>query len=414
MSALARSVVTRLCLVVAVAAMFAGCGSGGSPTTPTSATTLTVYSSLPLQGPDAADSLATVEGEKLALTEAGAQAGAFTVKYVSLDDSTASSNGWDARQSAKNSRMAAQDRSAIAYLGDFDAGATAITLPTLNEVGILQISPATTLVGLTRSEGADKGEPEKYYPTGKRTFGRVIPADNVQAAAQLSLQKARGCTITYLVHDREAYGKSLTDLLEVLAPKAGQTVVGEDGVDPTAKDFTSTVDDVAKAKADCVFFGAINETAAVTLFQALHAANPGLRLFAPNALATPSFATALGAALEPVTFLTSPALPAKLYPPAGRAFLRKFRQRFGSGSEAYAMYGYEAMQVALLAIRNAGTHGGDKQAVVNAFFAVRNRRSILGTYSIDGNGDTSLNRYGSYRIRGGRLLFQRLIAPPAQ
>ena len=64
-------------------------------------------------------------------------------------------------------------------------------------------------MGLTRSEGADKGEPDKYYPAGKRTYGRVVPADHIQAAAQVTYQKDQGCKKTYILNDKEVYGKGL-------------------------------------------------------------------------------------------------------------------------------------------------------------------------------------------------------------
>ncbi len=69
--------------------------------------------------------------------------------------------------------MAAQDTSTIAYLGDFDSGATAISLPLMNAAGILQVSPASPYVGLTSSFEAGQDEPERFYLSGKRTFVRL-------------------------------------------------------------------------------------------------------------------------------------------------------------------------------------------------------------------------------------------------
>ena len=54
-----------------------------------SAETLTIYSSLPLQGAARTQSEAAVNGAKLALEQAGGKAGKFPIKYESLDDSTA-------------------------------------------------------------------------------------------------------------------------------------------------------------------------------------------------------------------------------------------------------------------------------------------------------------------------------------
>ena len=38
-------------------------------------------------------------------------------------------------------------------------------------------------------------------------------------------------------------------------------------------------------------------------------------------------------------------------------------------------------------------------------FAIRDRHSVLGTYSIDRSGDTTLREYGAYRVDRGRLVF---------
>ena len=167
-----------------------------------------------MQGDTRPQSETVVNGEKLALEEAGGKVGKFTIKYVSLDDATAAAGKWEPGQVSTNARKAAQDKSTIAYLGEFNSGASAISIPIINEAGILQISPSNTYVGLTRAEGADKGEPDKYYPTGKRTYGRVVPADDIQAAAQVTYQKDEGCTKIYILNDKEVYGKGVADRVD--------------------------------------------------------------------------------------------------------------------------------------------------------------------------------------------------------
>jgi branched-chain amino acid transport system substrate-binding protein len=46
-----------------------------------------------------------------------------------------------------------------------------------------------------------------------------------------------------------------------------------------------------------------------------------------------------------------------------------------------------------------------RSAVTRAIFSTRERRSVLGTYSITHRGDTTLDSYGVYRVRAGRLVF---------
>jgi len=162
------------------------CGSDSSRGGKVQGNTLTVFSSLPLQGPNAERGRSIVNAEKLALRDAGGKAGDFTVNFASADDATAGDGepGWDPDRTAENARKAVENQRTIAYIGDFDSGATAVSLPISNEAGFVQVSPGSSAVGLTKLvPGAEAGEPDKYYPSGDRTFARVVPADDVQASA---------------------------------------------------------------------------------------------------------------------------------------------------------------------------------------------------------------------------------------
>ena len=67
------------------------------------------------------------------------------------------------------------------------------------------------------------------------------------------------------------------------------------------------------------------------------------------------------------------------------------------------------MKVALLAIQNAGDKGNDRQAVIDAFFKIKDRDSVLGKYSIDENGDTTLSDYGADKVQSGKLVFDKVL-----
>jgi len=382
-------------------------GGGGSGST--GSDTLTVYSSLPLQGDSRPQSQSVVDGEKMALAEKGGKVGKFTIKYVSLDDATAAAGKWEPGQTSANARKAAQDKNAIVYLGEFNSGASAISLPILNEAGILQISPSNTYVGLTRAEGADKGEPDKYYPSGKKTYGRVVPADHIQAAAQVTYQKDEGCTKTYILNDKEVYGKGLATQVQNIAKAQGLPIAGNDGIDTKAANFRSLATKVKSSGANCMFFGGITQNKGVQLFTDINAANPSMKLFGPDGVAESPFSSKLNAATQKQVYITNPTLDPKLYPASAQDFFAKYKQKYGKDPEPYAIYGYEAMNAALLAIQNAGDKGNDRQAVIDAFFKIKDRDSVLGKYSIDANGDTTLSDYGADRVEGGKLVFDKVI-----
>jgi branched-chain amino acid transport system substrate-binding protein len=415
----ARSVAAAGCLVTALAFGVAACGgndesSGGGGGGSTGRTSLTIYSSLPLQGDSRPQSESVVNGEKLALEEAGGKVGKFTIKYVSLDDATAAAGKWDPGATSSDARKAAQDPSTIAYLGEFNSGASAISIPILNEAGILQISPSNTAVGLTRSQGADKGEPDKYYPTGKRTYGRVVPADHIQAAAQVTYQKDSGCKKTYILNDKEVYGKGLADQVQTIAKTQGLQIAGNDGIDTKAANFRTLAQKVKASGADCMFFGGITQNKGVQVFKDVHAANPTMKLFGPDGVAESPFSSKLGPSVEKMTYVTNPTLDPKLYPPSGQEFFKTYKQKYGADPEPYAIYGYEAMKVALLAMQNAGDKGNDRAAVIDSFFKIKNRDSVLGKYSIDENGDTTLSDYGADRVKNGKLVFDKVIKAQTQ
>ncbi len=416
-----RSVAASGCLVTALAFGVAACGSSNDNKSSSSSggggggrTSLTIYSSLPLQGDSRPQSTDVVNGEKLALEEQGGKVGKFTIKYVSLDDATAAAGKWDPGQTSADARKAAQDASTIVYLGEFNSGASAISIPILNEANILQISPSNTYVGLTRSEGADKGEPDKYYPSGKRTFGRVVPADHIQAAAQVTYQKDQGCKKTYILNDKEVYGKGIAVQVENIGKAQGLAIAGNDGIDTKAANFRSLAQKIKSSGADCMFFGGITQNKGVQVFKDVAAANPTMKLFGPDGVAESAFSTKLGSAVEKNTYITNPTLDPKLYPPAAQDFFAKFKEKFGNNPQPYAIYGYEAMKVALLAIQNAGDKGNDRQAVIDAFFKIKDRDSVLGKYSIDENGDTTLSDYGADRVEGGKLVFDKVIKAQTQ
>ena len=158
-----------------------------------------------------------------------------------------------------------------------------------------------------------------------------------------------------------------------------------------------------------MFFGGITQNNAVQLWKDLNAAMPTAKLFGPDGVAESAFSEKIGSKAEKQTYITNPTLDPKLYPPAGQEFFKNYKAKYGADPEPYAIYGYEAMSVALQAIKDAGDKGNDRQAVIDAFYKIKNRESVLGTYSIDENGDTTLSDYGGNRIEGGKLVFDKVI-----
>ena len=405
-----------LAALAAAGAGLAGC-AGGAPSSNVAEATggqLAIYSSLPLQGPSAGISRQIVGGEKLALRDAGGRAGDFKIGPVWLDDANPQSGEWSPDITSTNAKTAAQDTSTIAYIGDFNSAATAISLPLTNAAGILQVSPASPYQGLTRSLDAGQDEPERFYLSGKRTFARLQPGDMVQAAAQVRLMSSLGVHRVYVIDDQDPFEIPLADLVASGAASAGIELVAHDSIATSVgATYSGEVEKVLESKAQAVFFAGGGGAGTVALWRALHSADPHLLLLGSSSMAGEAFTSQIGAAASE-TYLTTPVLPIGLYPLSGQRVLRDYAKTFAGEAGPYVLYGYEAMTVVLDAIRAAGVHGDDRQSVIDGLFAVRNRNSVLGRYSIEANGETTLSRYGVDRVRHGRPVFDRAIdVPPA-
>jgi branched-chain amino acid transport system substrate-binding protein len=404
----ARLVVTSVVIGCVVVALLGSVANGAN-------NTVDLYSSLPLQGASKAQTGAMVNGIELALSQAKNRAGSVTIKYQSLDDSTAQAGNWDPGQTAQNARKVAQDKKAVGYIGEFNSGASEVSLPILNQAAIPMVSPANTYVGLTTNEpGSLPGEPQKYYPTGKRTYLRIVPRDTIQAAALLKLMKANGCQNVALANDKDTYGAGLARLVQLQSKKAGVHLLGNAGIDKTAANYRSLAAQFKSQKADCFLFAGVTANGAVQLFKDVNAALPNARLYGPDGICESGFTNpknhGVPASVGKHFQCTVATLNLASYP-GGKAFLKAYNAKYHNAHpDPYAIYGYEASSLFIDTLKRLGNQATNKSAVLKALFATKNRHSVLGTYSFDKNGDTTLTAYGVYKVGGdGDPTFEKAL-----
>jgi branched-chain amino acid transport system substrate-binding protein len=365
-----RLALTCATAVAAIAAT--GCGSGAKTATDPRPDSLTVYSSLPLKGPGSERSRDVLDGEQLAMGATGGVVGPFALRLRSLDD-TAPDGRWKPDATVDAAELAAKDPTTIAYLGDFDAAATALSLPLTNAVGALQVSPGATYDGFSGGIGKGPGEPEKYRPTGIGTFSRMAPADAVQARAIVDLLREQGCQRLAVLRAPSAFDASLAQLIGTAAKHRGIRVVYFDQVrlDPDAR--LDAARDVVEADADCATFAATLDDAPAALLTQLHQVDPQLRIVLPLALADDELARQLGAAAA-VTTIVGPPQPTP-------AFTARFTRQFGRAPGPWAPYGHDAMLRVVQAIERAGEDGNERASVVDEYLALPDPQDRLGLWT---------------------------------
>src|SRR3954468_17616939 len=282
------------CAAASLAVGVAACGSdsgGGGGGSSISGSTLTIYSSLPEQGASSGQAKAIENGAEPALESRGGQTGKYPLNYKPLDDSLASSGQADEGKGAQDARTASGDKTTIAYIGEYNSGISKVTIPILNQAGIAQVSPSNTYVGLTTNEpGSESGEPAKYYPTGKRTYARVVPKDTVQGAALAQSTKDAGCKSIHIWNSKTTYSAGLAKNVVLSAGKVGVKVEGNDGIDPKAPNYRSLAQ---KIKSDCFVCAGEIEFNGTQALKDAAAVSPTIKLLAGdgnclNASADPS------------------------------------------------------------------------------------------------------------------------------
>jgi len=392
-----------------------GAASSSGSSSSSSGKTIDIYSDLPLTGAVTAQTVPALNGEKLALKQAGYKAGQWTVNFISLNDATATSpTNYDLNVCQANARKAATDPKAVYMVGPFNSGCAEVEIPITNQGGLAQVSPANTYPGLTTNDpGTASGEPQKYYPTGKRTYLRIVPRDTIQGQAGLVAMKQEGCTRVAVADDKTPYGVGLATQVQLHGKDNGITVTGVTPLDPTSPNFRSYASTVKASGANCVYT-AFDPPGEVELVKDINAAVPTAKIFGGDGVCSGGETNpkmgGFPASIAPLFFCTVATQGLTTYP-GGKAFLAAYKAAYGvSSPDPYSIYGYEDMQLALRTIAKLGAQGNSKSAVVAALFATKNYQGTIGTFGFDANGDTTLKSYGLYKVGpDGNPLFFKTI-----
>lgn len=367
----------------------------------------TVYLSLPQHGVSASAARAVETGARLALADAGGRAGDLRIRLRSLSSTNPGERVWDPELVSANAGRAADDPNAIAYLGELDLGASAISLPITNAAWLLQVSPEDALTSLTRTPpGRLRSDPERLRPSGERNFVRVVPSDLILAETLVELMRDRGAERPAVVFDQEIYGRELAAQLIARARRDGRGPVASEEYRGKVEEIPDLADDLAEADPDSVVYAGVAGPGTERLLAAIDTRMPGVPVYATSGILARDPRRPIPAAPVSVEALT-PVLPGAELTPDGRRLMRRAREAGGEAAERPEVaYGYEAMQVILDAVAIGGR---DRRRVTRAALAFRERGSPIGSYRLRGTGDVDGQMIALYGLRDGRFRFVRTI-----
>ena len=373
-----------------------------------------IASDLPLQGAGRSQTVEMTKAINFILAQHGYTVGKWTVGYQSCDDATPQAGKWDSGKAAANAQAYAADKSVVGVIGTFNSGAAQIEIPVLNRAAggpVAMVSPANTYVGLTHAgPGTAPGEPGKYYPTGKRNYIRVVAADDFQGAADAILAQRLKRKSVYVLNDKEAYGLGVATNFRNAATKLGIKIAGFEAWDPASSSYEALATKIKQSGADSVFIGGLVCENGGKLVKDLAAGlGSGVQLMAPDGF-TPISAVVEGAGTAAEGLTVSVAgLPNKQLKGAGKAFLAGFGKVIGKEPDPYSVYAAQAAEVLLAAIARSD---GSRGSISAELFNTKIKNGLLGSFTINKNGDTSSNPVAIYKIKGGVSTDLMVIVPP--
>ena len=397
LSVLSLLLVASLLLAACPPPQAAAPAAGGS-SAHAAAETIHVYSSLPLTGSSAGQTTTIVNAINLALEQQTKDGvicdGKLKIEYTSLDDATAAAGKWDAAKEQENANKAVADPDAMVYIGTFNSGAARVSIPILNQANLAMISPANTAIDLTK--GTDTA---KYYPTGKRSYMRVVAADDFQGAFAAKWANKMGAKNVYILDDTEVYGKGVADQFQKNAETLGVKVAGRDGIDGKAADYKALATKIAGTNPDMIYYGGITQNNAGQLLKDIRAAGIKAPFMGPDGILEKAFIDAAGADIADGAYATVAGAAFDKLPDKGKKFYDDYQKKYNGKPEAYAIYGYEAASVVIATLSKVCKK--DRAAVLDALFTTKDFEGALGKWSFDANGDTTLFGMIGNQVTGG-------------
>ena len=330
--------------------MLAGCGSEGGAITAggrVAGDNLTVYASVP----DPASGLGRdmVDAAKLAIAQAGGRAGDFGINFVAVDEGSPAHP--DPRVvPAKAAEEAIRDAQVIAVVGAVRSDAAMTSLPLFNAAGVLLVSPGAGYAGFTAPVGPH--EPERWYPSGRPTFGRLIADDRVQARALVDAARGR----IAVEAEPLPVGRALADAVRA---EAGDRLV--------------------HSRPDTVIYAGVDAVRAA----AFAGGHPGRLVFGDEVTRGGLPRRLSPAARRRAVFVTSAPAPGST--PELRSFEAAFEDEFGREPDPYAALAWQGTRRVLDAIEAAGRRASLRRVVAERYLAL----------------PPPPERFTAFRVRGG-------------
>jgi len=328
----------------------------------------------PMTGDNAAFGQDSAAAAKVAVADAGLFQG-FAFELVAEDDGGTPEGG------AAVANKFVADSQVVAIEGHEFSGASLAAVPIYEAAGLPMMSPSATNPKLTNPPST--------------VFNRDVFTDAAQGkfAAAYLFNKLNVKKLA-IMHDGQAYGQGLAEIVQTEFKALGGEVVAFQAINPGESDYSAVLADVASKKPEALFYGGYTAEAVVIVNQMKQAGLEGVKFFGDDGTFGQDFLDRTGANGEGAfsTSLVPPETEAKAKFDA--AYLAATGQPAGKLSP-YSWTAYDAAAVLIKAIESVAVLGGDgnlyvpRAALVAAVRATKDYQGLSGLISCDPTGECS-------------------------
>jgi len=372
-----------LFLAALCAATFAACGKSEAPAASPAASELMIKigASAPLTGPQAHYGKDNENGTRMAIEDANAKGvsiGGKKARFELLSE--------DDQSDPKTATIVAQklvDAKVNGIIGHLNSGTTIPASRIYNDNGIPQISPSATAV--------------TYTAQGLKTAFRVMANDGQQgkvlgeyASKNLAAKKIA------VIDDRTAYGQGLADEFAKAAQAGGAQIVAHEYTTDKAVDFTAVLTSIKGKQPDLVFFGGMDPQG-VPLVKQMKSLGLNSKFMMGDGGYTPKLIELAGTAAEGA-YASLPGVPLEQMP-SGKDFSQRYEAKFKQPIQLYAPYCYDAVNVMIAAMQQAGSADPTKYLPVLAKISYD---GVTAKISFDEKGDLKGGAVTLYQVQQGK------------
>ena len=353
-----------LALVLVVAFAVAGCA-------PKTSAVIKVASVSPLSGTQAAEGVAIKDGAQMAVDEQKAAFSrlGFTLMFDPQDDQA------DPKVGVSVAHELVADKEVLAVDGHYNSGVAIPASEVYVTDNLCEVSPANTNPAVT----------DRRLPDVNRICARDDEQGPYGADYAFNMLKAKNI---YIIDDKTTYGAGVADQFEKRAKADGANVLAHDGIDQGDTDFSAVLDKVGAAKPDLLYFGGMFPEGSLILKQMRDKGINAIFMGA-DGMDDPQMVQIAGNDVIGAYYTT--AAGDVTLTPQGAAWTAQFKAKFGIDPGAYAVYGYDAMNVILQGIQTAITDNGGKMPsrlqVSQAVRATKDFQGISSKVTFDDKGD---------------------------